>query len=207
MKPISSIAVQAIEEALARLAVHPGSGKLTATRLAAEAGVSRATLYRAPELLWRFREPNAVDREEPLTATDRIRELEALVAVLRGCESDELRELRGGESPYGSAHPGTQPARARPTAQTGGQNLMLGTLINYRSGWKAAVRFVHPNEQGAPRPDLRANRGKHEIRPGAAIHNTSSYSRFERGNETFADVTTLPQCSIVRLARGEGSLH
>lgn len=94
MKPISSIAVQAIEEALARLAVHPGSGKLTAARLAAEAGVSRATLYRAPELLRRLRALEVADVVESRTAADRIGELEALVVALRGCESDELRALR-----------------------------------------------------------------------------------------------------------------
>ncbi|MGV1954164.1 hypothetical protein ACQZ5G_11370 [Agrobacterium sp. 22-214-1] len=93
MKPISNISAQAIEKALARLAGSPETGKLSAARLAAEAGVSRATLYRAPELLRRLRELNA-GREAPLTRTDRVRELEAAVAQMKGHESDELRSLR-----------------------------------------------------------------------------------------------------------------
>jgi hypothetical protein len=94
MKPISSVSAQAIEKALARLAENPGSGKLSAALLAAEAVVSRATLYRAPELLRRLRGLNAADREAPLTRTDRVHELEALVAQLKGHEADELRSLR-----------------------------------------------------------------------------------------------------------------
>lgn len=94
MKPISSVTAQAIEKALARLAENPGSGKLSAARLAAEAGVSRATLYRAPELLRRLRELNVAVRAVPPIAADRVRELEALVARMKGQESDELRTLR-----------------------------------------------------------------------------------------------------------------
>lgn len=94
MKPISNVSAQAIEKAIARLMENPGSGKLSATRLAAEAGVSRATLYRAPELLLRLRDLNAADRKEPLPRTDRVHELEALVARMKGQESDELRSLR-----------------------------------------------------------------------------------------------------------------
>ncbi|MPZ31043.1 MAG: hypothetical protein GEV13_08605 [Rhodospirillales bacterium] len=91
MKPISKNATQAIEEALTRLVANPGSGKLTAARLAAEARVSRATLYRARELL-QLRALEVADVVEPRTAADRIGE--ALVVALRGRESDELRELR-----------------------------------------------------------------------------------------------------------------
>mgnify|MGYP005806745309 CR=1 FL=1 len=94
MKPISKNATQAIEEALTRLAANPGSGKLTAARLSAEAGVSRATVYRAPQLLRRLRALEVADVAEPRTAADRIREFEALVVALRRRESDELLELR-----------------------------------------------------------------------------------------------------------------
>lgn len=94
MKPISSVTAQAIEKALARLAENPGSGKLSAARLAAEAGVSRATLYRAPEALRRLRELNVTVCEVPLAPTDRVHELEALVAQMKGQQADELRSLR-----------------------------------------------------------------------------------------------------------------
>ena len=94
MKPISSVTAQAIEKALARLAESPGSGKLSAARLAGEAGVSRATLYRAPELLRRLRDLNVAEDKKPVTAPDRIRALEVLVAEMKGRESDELRSLR-----------------------------------------------------------------------------------------------------------------
>jgi DNA-binding transcriptional regulator YhcF (GntR family) len=93
MKPISNVAIRAIKEALVRLAARPG-GRLTVTRLAAEAGVSRATLYRAPELLRRLHDLNAAEGKGPVPAPDRIRELEVLVAEMKGRESDELRTLR-----------------------------------------------------------------------------------------------------------------
>lgn len=94
MKPISKIAAQSIDAALSRLAANPGREELTVARLAIEAGVSRATVYRAPELLRRFRALEVVDVAEPRTAADRIRDLEASIATLKGRESDEVRELR-----------------------------------------------------------------------------------------------------------------
>ena len=82
---------------MARLLAEPiASKELTAASLAAEAGLSRATLYRAPELLARFRQAASV-RPRATSATvpvDRAHELEAEIASLRGRETDELRRLR-----------------------------------------------------------------------------------------------------------------
>ena len=70
---------------------------LTIARLASEAGLSRATLYRAPELLDRFRaalEQRNRDNTTALPSLDRIGEPEAEIATSRGRESDEIRDLR-----------------------------------------------------------------------------------------------------------------
>jgi hypothetical protein len=70
---------------------------LTIASLASEAGLSRATLYRAPVLLDRFRTPLEQHNGNNTTAlsnTDRIGELEAEITALRGRENDELRDLR-----------------------------------------------------------------------------------------------------------------
>jgi hypothetical protein len=97
-KPISAAAVSSIEAAISRLM---GSGDVQATitvaRLASEAGLSRATLYRAPELLVRFRTAIASHPREaksPASSADRVRQLEAEIAALRGRETEELRALR-----------------------------------------------------------------------------------------------------------------
>lgn len=96
-RSISADAVAAIEAAMARLLSDVTTGEqLTVSRLATEAGLSRATLYRAPKLLARFREV-AAPRQPAGTqsaATDRLRQLEAEIAALRGRETDELRALR-----------------------------------------------------------------------------------------------------------------
>lgn len=97
-KPISAAAHAPIEAAMARLlATADDRATLTIARLASEAGLSRATLYRAPELLGRFRaalkQCNA-DRATALAVPDRIDELEAEIAMLLGRETDEMRELR-----------------------------------------------------------------------------------------------------------------
>jgi hypothetical protein len=96
-RPISTAAIAAIEAAMVRLLADPVAGKdLTAARLAAEAGLSRATLYRAPELLARFRQA-AFGRPQTASATtpvDRAHQLEVEIAALRGRETDELRRLR-----------------------------------------------------------------------------------------------------------------
>jgi len=97
-KPISAAAYAAIEAAMARLlATADDRATVTIARLASEAGLSRATLYRAPELLGRFqvalKRCNA-DRATALAVPDRIDELEAEIAMLRGRETDEMRELR-----------------------------------------------------------------------------------------------------------------
>jgi AcrR family transcriptional regulator len=55
-KPISAAAYAAIEAAIVRLLTKlDDQGTLTIAQLASEAGLSRATLYRVPELLDRFR--------------------------------------------------------------------------------------------------------------------------------------------------------
>jgi hypothetical protein len=97
-KPISAAAHAAIEAAMARLlATADDRAALTTTRLASEARLSRATLYRAPELLGRFQSALKQcnpDRATAVAIPDRIGELEAEIAMLRGRESDEMRELR-----------------------------------------------------------------------------------------------------------------
>lgn len=97
-KPISAAAHAAIEAAMARLlAKIDDPATLTIASLASEAGLSRATLYRAPALLDRFRaalEQRDRDNTTALPNPDRIGELEAAIATLRGRESDEMRELR-----------------------------------------------------------------------------------------------------------------
>jgi AcrR family transcriptional regulator len=99
-KPIGAAAYAAIEAAMARLLARiDGPATLTMARLASEAGVSRATLYRAPELLDRFRA--ALERRNGDNTTalaspdnDHIGELVAEIATLRDRESDEMRDLR-----------------------------------------------------------------------------------------------------------------
>ena len=97
-KPISGAAYAAIEAAIARLlSTVDDRATLTIARLASDAGVSRATLYRAPELLDRFRaalEQRNRDDETALPNPDRLNQLEAEIATLRGRESDEMRDLR-----------------------------------------------------------------------------------------------------------------
>ena len=92
-KPIGVAAYAAIEAAMARLLARiDGPATLTMARLASEAGVSRATLYRAPELLDRFRaalERRNGDNTAALASPDHIGELEAKIAILRDRESDE----------------------------------------------------------------------------------------------------------------------
>ena len=97
-KPIGVAAYAAIEAAMARLLARiDGPATLTMARLASEAGVSRATLYRAPELLDRFRaalERRNGDNTAALASPDHIGELEVKIAILRDRESDEMRDLR-----------------------------------------------------------------------------------------------------------------
>lgn len=97
-KPISAAAVSSIEAAMSRL-LSRGGGQPTYTIacLASEAGLSRATLYRAPELLARFRAASASPKREaksPQSSTDRVHQLEAEIGMLRGRETEELRALR-----------------------------------------------------------------------------------------------------------------
>jgi hypothetical protein len=97
-KPISAAAHAAIEAAMARLlAKIDDQATLTIASLASEAGLSRATLYRAPALLDRFRaslERHNGDNTTALSNTDRLGELEVEITALRGRETDELRDLR-----------------------------------------------------------------------------------------------------------------
>ena len=97
-KPISTDAYAAIETAMARLlASSDDRGTLTIARLASEARLSRATLYRAPELLDRFRaalEQYNRNSTTALPGLDRMGELEVEIATSRSRESDEIRDLR-----------------------------------------------------------------------------------------------------------------
>ena len=97
-KPISAAAYAAIEAAIVRLLTkRDDRDTLTIARLALEAGLSRATLYRVPEVLDRFRaalEQRNRDDETALPNPDRLNQLEAEIATLRGRESDEMRDLR-----------------------------------------------------------------------------------------------------------------
>jgi hypothetical protein len=95
-KPISAAALASIEAALERLLAGP-PGTLTVSQLASEAGLSRATLYRAPELLGRFRTAAASHDRQMTSAplsTDRVHQLEAEATALRGRETEEIRALR-----------------------------------------------------------------------------------------------------------------
>jgi hypothetical protein len=69
-------------------------GALTVANLAREAGVSRATVNRAGDLLAEFRETEASRRQSsPGALKDRIRVLEAELRAVRGAEMAELRAL------------------------------------------------------------------------------------------------------------------
>jgi DNA-binding MurR/RpiR family transcriptional regulator len=97
-KPISAAAYAAIEAAIVRLLTKlDDQGTLTIAQLASEAGLSRATLYRVPELLDRFRaalEERNRDNPTALAKRNHVSEPEAEIAALRSRESDEMRDLR-----------------------------------------------------------------------------------------------------------------
>ena len=91
-KPISAAAVSSIEAAISRLM---GSGDVQTTftiaRLASEAGLARHSTGK------RFRTAMASHQREmksPPSSTDRVHQLEAEIAALRGRETEELRALR-----------------------------------------------------------------------------------------------------------------
>lgn len=72
-------------------------GSLTAASLAREAGVSRATAYRAAEILERFRQ--SVDERDcapdvPATLRERIRELTGELREARRARHEEIADLR-----------------------------------------------------------------------------------------------------------------
>jgi DNA-binding IclR family transcriptional regulator len=75
--------VQAIESAFARLAADPSGGRITASRLAKEAEVSRSTIYRSVEVLQRIRDLD----DGHITA------LETQVGELKRRETKHLRRL------------------------------------------------------------------------------------------------------------------
>lgn len=97
-KPISAAAHAAIEAAMAQLLARADDrATLTIAKLASEAGLSRATLYRAPELLNRFHavlEQRNRENTTELPNPDRVSKLEAEIVTLRGRESEEMRDLR-----------------------------------------------------------------------------------------------------------------
>ncbi|WP_342724119.1 hypothetical protein AAFG07_34315 [Bradyrhizobium sp. B097] len=80
-KQISAAAFLSTEAAMSRLLSHGDSEPTyTIARLASEAGLSRATLYGAPELLARFRAAivsSEAEVKSPPSSTDRVRQLEA----------------------------------------------------------------------------------------------------------------------------------
>jgi hypothetical protein len=94
-RPVGATTHAAIEAAIARL-LNAADGKpLTIAQLAAEAGLSRATLYRAPTLVEKFRvAARQCDVVRTPQNSDRVHVLEAEVSILRCRENDEIRELR-----------------------------------------------------------------------------------------------------------------
>ena len=160
-KPISAAAASSIEAAISRLM---GSGDVQATftiaRLASEAELSRATLYRAPELLERFRAAMASHEREmksPPSSTDRVHQLEAEVATLRGRETEELRALRSFHPEHGAAYPGSQPSRAPATAPdcpASSRTVGTGTRCNARRACRCAATLTSFSSLGlrAPAP-------------------------------------------------------
>jgi chromosome segregation ATPase len=98
MKPISTATKAVICGAQDRLLTGKAAktnGRLTIANLAAEAGVSRATIYRAPDLVRSFQaSANAKGGRAQSKPAKRIAALEAEIAALRGRETQELRDLR-----------------------------------------------------------------------------------------------------------------
>lgn len=136
-KPISAAAASSIEAAISRLM---GSGDVQATftiaRLASEAGLSRATLYRAPELLERFRIAIASHQRggEESTVPHRSRP----PARSRDCRPARPRDrgtsrLAVIQPEHGATYPGSQPSRAPATATdcpASGRTVGIGTRCN-----------------------------------------------------------------------------
>ncbi|MFE7531451.1 hypothetical protein ACFU7Y_37955 [Kitasatospora sp. NPDC057542] len=97
---VTEQAVAALEAAMARLlAGEPdrSDGSLTVAALAREAGVSRATAYRAGEILERFRqkiEERTSGPDVPATLREQIRELKGELREARRARHEEIQSLR-----------------------------------------------------------------------------------------------------------------
>jgi len=99
--PISAAATAALRRAQQRLlASRPtaSDGRLTVSNLAREAGVSRATAYRASAIVEEFQSLAAQHRSKAKHPTGSRRQhiaaLEALIVTLRQGEREEIRTLR-----------------------------------------------------------------------------------------------------------------
>ncbi|MEV0535837.1 hypothetical protein [Kitasatospora sp. NPDC050463] len=99
MSTIEDVAA-ALEAAMDRLlADEPirSDGSLTVASLAREAGVSRATAYRAAELLERFRskiEERTTDPDAPATLREQVRELKGELREAKRARHEEIQCLR-----------------------------------------------------------------------------------------------------------------
>lgn len=99
-KPIGTAAETALRQAMERLlAGRPTltDGRLTVANLAREAGLSRASVYRAAAILEAFRErvrERSAHDLTPAARRDRIAALEAELAALQTQARDEQRALR-----------------------------------------------------------------------------------------------------------------
>lgn len=98
MKPISTKTKAALFAARDRLLAGKATksdGRLTIANLAAEAGVSRATVYRAPNLARSFQATaTSRNRRSQAKPARRIAALEAELAAAHAREAEELRDLR-----------------------------------------------------------------------------------------------------------------
>jgi predicted RNase H-like nuclease (RuvC/YqgF family) len=98
IKPVSAVTEAALRNAMDRLiAGRPvkTDGRLTIANLAAEAGISRATVYRAPAIVHAFEAAaTARGRRSQTRGAKTIAALKAELTTLQGRERAELRELR-----------------------------------------------------------------------------------------------------------------
>ncbi|MGW4815983.1 hypothetical protein ACWEPB_30630 [Kitasatospora cineracea] len=97
---VTEEAAAALEAAMDRLLVGEpvrSDGSLTVASLAREAGVSRATAYRADEILERFRqkiEERTSGPDVPATLRERISELKGELREARRARHEEIQTLR-----------------------------------------------------------------------------------------------------------------